>query len=112
MPQTSKASEEATLAVHETVAKLQQMGFAAMPWMGTEYAERMADLGSEVLDFLAERVHEDVQFQHKLLHCRDMTELHRLQAEFIQRMINRYTEETGKMVELSSRAWLMPFQKL
>lgn len=111
MTTKSKATEEATQAMNETIAKMQKMGLNSMSWMGSDWMERMSDLGSEVLDFMAERVHEDVDFQHKLLHCRDMTELHKLQSEFIQRMINRYTEETGKMIELSSKAWMAPFEK-
>lgn len=111
MTSTSKTTDEATKAMTETIAKMQKMGLNSMTWMGTDWVERMADLGSEMLDFMAERVHEDVEFQHKLLHCKDMTELHQLQAEFVQRMINRYTEETGRFVELSTKAWMTPFDK-
>lgn len=109
MTTKSKTTEDATQAVHEAMSKMQKMGLNSMTWMGSDWAERMADLGSEMLNFMAERVQEDVDFQHRLLHCKDMTELHKLQAEFMQRMINRYTEETGKIMELSTKAWMGQF---
>lgn len=108
MTDTPNTTEEATEAVRQAMAKLQEAGLTSMSWMGTDWMERMSDLGSEVLQFLAERVRQDVELQHRLLHCKDMTELHKIQAEFVQTAIDRYTEETGKLVELTSKFWAPP----
>ena len=62
MTTTSKTTEDATTAFHETIAQMQKMGLDSMTWMGSDWAERMADLGSEMLNFMAERVQEDVEF--------------------------------------------------
>ncbi len=105
MTKSSKTTEDATKAVTDAMAQLQKMGFGSMNWMGTDWVERMSDLGSEVLQFFADRVEKDVELQHKLLHCKDMSELHKVQAEFFQTAIDRYTDETGKLVEMSTKAW-------
>lgn len=105
MTKSSKTTEDAAKSVQDAMSQLQKMGFDSMSWMGTDWMERMSDMGSEVLQFMADRVQQDVDLQHRLLHCRDVNELQKIQAEFVQTAINRYTEETGKMIEMSTKAW-------
>lgn len=108
----TNTTQEATRAVHASMARMQELGFGSMSMIGANWAERMAEhwaeLGSEMLDFMAERVHEDVAFRHQLFQCRDMGELHKLQADFVQRMIDRYTEEAGRVMEMNARIWQVP----
>ena len=106
MATTSKTTEEATQAVTDAVAQLQKMGLDSMTWMGSDWVEQLTDMGNEVLQFLAERVQKDVELQHRLLHCRDMGELHKIQAEYMQTAIDQYTAETGKMIEMATKFWL------
>ncbi len=80
-----------------TAASMGPFGQVGMAWM-----EAMSDVGSEFLHFVSERVQQDVATQHKLLHCTDMEELRHVQAEFVQKAIDDYTAETGKMVELNA----------
>ncbi len=102
---TANPTEEAAKAMTEAMEKLQKMGFGSMNTLGTEWMENMSDLGAEWMSFLSDRIQKDVDFQHKLLACKDMKELHEVQAEFLQTAIDRYTEETGKMIELSAKAF-------
>jgi hypothetical protein len=108
MAKTSNTTEDAVASVTETVAQLQKMGLNSMSWMGTDWVERMSDIGSEALKFLSDRIEQDVALQHRLLHCRDMKELHAAQAEFLQNAIEQYTSETGKMVELTTELFTPP----
>ena len=41
--------------------------------------------------------------QHEILHCDDPTKLQHIQAEFVQKAIEQYTAETGKLVEMSQK---------
>lgn len=82
-------------------AALQAFGFKTMAGMGVAWVEALSDMGSEVLSFVADRIKEDVKTQHKMLHCKDMGELQQIQAEFVQKAIDQYREETGKLVEMS-----------
>lgn len=97
--------------VTDTMAQLQKVGLDTMTWMGTDWMERMTDLGNEFLQFLAERIQKDVELQHRLLHCKDVAELHKTQAEFMQTAIDRYTEETGRLIEMSTKAFMPRFKK-
>ncbi len=75
---------------------------APLAWMNTAWIEVLADLGSEVTTFVADRIREDVKTQHAILHCKSLAELQHVQAEFMQRAVNQYTSETGKLIGMSS----------
>lgn len=76
---------------------------APAAWIGTVWAERMADLGSEITTFVAERIKEDVQTQHALLYCKSLAEVQHVQAEFLQKAFDQYQAETGKLVAMTGR---------
>lgn len=85
----------------DDAAALQAYGFNTMTSMGVAWVEALSDMGSEVLSFVADRIKEDVKTQHRLLHCKDVDELQEIQAEFVQKAIDQYRDETGKLVEMS-----------
>lgn len=72
------------------------------PWgqVGAVWAEAMSGLGTEVMRFMAERVQEDVATQARLLQATSLDEVRHIQAEFVQKAIDQYTAETGRMVEI------------
>jgi hypothetical protein len=76
---------------------------APIAWMSTAWVESLADLGTEVTSFVAERIREDVKTQHAILHCKSMAELQHVQAQFVQRALDQYVAETGKLVEMSGK---------
>jgi hypothetical protein len=51
--------------------------------------------------FLAARVQEDVGLQQRLLHASSLDELRHIQAAFMQKAIDQYVAETGRMVEMN-----------
>lgn len=85
------------------LAALQKFGFNNMTSFGTAWVEALSDMGSEVLSFVADRIKEDVKTQHEILHCDDMAELQQIQARFVQKAVDQYTAETGKLFELSNQ---------
>lgn len=103
---TRKSDPQATMA--EAMSEFQRMGLASLNWMGTGWLEKMSDMSSEWLEFMAARVREDAKFQHKILHCKDTSEMQHVQAEFIQTAIDQYTAETGKIVEMNADLWKPP----
>jgi phasin family protein len=106
MTKSKKKSEDPVEAMKDSFFQMQQLGLSSMPWMGGDWMEKMSDMGNEVLQFVAKRVEEDVALQHKLMSAKNIQDLQKVQAEFIQTAINRYTEETGKLVEMSTEMWL------
>lgn len=87
----------------DAMAQWQAAGLGALNWFGGSSIERMSDMGAEWMTFVAERVREDVALQHSLLHARTPSEVQDLQLAFLQKAIDQYTAETGKMIELSSK---------
>lgn len=83
---------------------MQGTGFASGSTMGAAWLEAMSDLGSEVLSFVADRVKEDVQTQHQIMHAKSLAEVQHIQAEFVQKAVDQYSAETGKLVELGKVA--------
>ncbi|MFQ1701616.1 phasin family protein [Loktanella agnita] len=81
---------------------------AALSWMGSTWVEAISEMGSEVARFVAERISEDVKAQHALLHCKSLSEMHAVQAAFLERAYDQYTAETDKLLERGG-AILPPF---
>ncbi|WP_299647892.1 phasin family protein [uncultured Tateyamaria sp.] len=86
-------------------AALQDQGLKAMSQFGMAWAEGLSNMGSEVLSFVADRIKEDVATQHKLLHCKDVADFQQIQSEFMQKAIDQYTAETGKLVQMSQELY-------
>ncbi len=98
-------SEKATTpqpgaAIPDPISALRPL--APVAWMSTAWIESLADLGSEITSFVAERIREDVKTQHAILHCKSPAELQHVQAQFMQRAFDQYAAETGKLVDMSS----------
>jgi len=74
----------------------------SVPWLNREAAEQMAEMGAEFVQFVSDRIREDVKTQHQLLHCKDAGEVARVQEAFLQTAVDQYTAQTGRMVERST----------
>ena len=106
----SKSTEAASTSQLEpekffqTLTKAQATGLGSLSWLGTKWVETMSDVGAEWLSFVADRVKEDVKTQHELLHVKNIGEVQHIQAQFLQKAIDDYRDETGKIVEFCSKA--------
>lgn len=85
--------------------QMQTAGLGGFLQLNAAWVESLGDIGAEVTSFLAERIKEDVKTQHALLHCKDMNEAREIQARFIQKAIDQYQAETGKLVEMGMTAF-------
>lgn len=90
--------------VFQTLADVQTAGLGSLSWLGTKWVETMSDVGAEWLSFVADRVKEDVKTQHALIHAKNIGEMQHIQAQFLQKAIDDYREETGKIVEFCAQA--------
>ncbi|WP_415401110.1 phasin family protein [Tateyamaria sp. SN3-11] len=88
--------------VFQSLTDVQMAGLGSLSWLGTKWVETMSDFGAEWLHFVAERVKEDVKTQHELLHAKNMGDVQHIQATFLQKAIDDYQNETGKIVQFCS----------
>ncbi|WP_176695403.1 phasin family protein [Phaeobacter sp. B1627] len=87
MPKTKETAEEA--------------GIESIASFGTDWFEAMAEIGSEMLNFTAERIKQDLETQHELLSAKGIADIQRIQLQFFQKAINDYAAETAKLLEMS-----------
>ena len=92
----------------DIAARMKGNGMGDLMGLGTAWMEAMSDMSAELMSFVAERIKEDVKTQHKMLHCKDVAQLQHIQAEFIQKAVDQYHEETGKLVEMGQKAFKPP----
>lgn len=86
------------------LADVQTAGLGSLSWLGNGWVEAMGDLGTEWLQFVANRVREDAETQRALLHATDIEEVRQIQARFLQKAMDDYHDETGRIVQLCSDA--------
>ncbi|MCK0097363.1 phasin family protein [Yoonia sp. F2084L] len=97
----TSASEDPVALGQAFLQQFEDAGLGPMRWMGTAWFEAMADMNSEVVNFVSERIKEDVKTQHELLHCKSAEELQKAQLAFLEKAYQQYTDETGKLVKMS-----------
>ncbi len=82
--------------------QLQDAGLGPLGWLGTTWFEAMIDINSEVIDFIADRIKEDVKTQHEFLHCKEPAALQKAQMAFLERAYVQYTTEAGKLLKMGT----------
>ena len=87
------------------ITQLQEAGLGNIMGMGTAWIEAVSDMSAEVANFVAERIKEDVKTQHEILHSKKVSDLQDIQAQFLQKAVDQYQAETGKLVEMGTKAF-------
>ncbi len=72
-------------------------------WPGQAAVDTWLDMVDEMSAFVARRVHEDLQAQHRMLHSHSPKELQRIQAEFMQKAVEDYQKETSRLAEIARK---------
>lgn len=106
MPEKSDASAKPKdPASTDPLAQLQDAGLGNMMGMSAAWLDSLGKMGAEVASFVADRIQEDVKTQHEVLNCKSVEELQHVQAQFVQKAMDQYHAETGKLVELTTKAF-------
>ena len=108
MADTSQKQSRDIKEGFDTLTHLQQAGMGNLMGMGTAWIEAVGAMSAEVASFIATRIQEDVKTQHEILHCKNPADLQHIQAQFIQKAIDQYQAETGKLVEMGKKAFTPP----
>lgn len=82
-----------------------QAALGSMAGLGTFWIEAISDIGAEVAGFIAERIKEDVKTQYAILHCKNAADLQHIQYEFVQKAVEQYQAETGKLLQMGTDAF-------
>ena len=99
MPDATKKSE-AQSKDFDPMAALRPL--APATWMSTAWLEAVADMGTEVTAFVADRIQQDVKTQREIMQCKTLADIQKVQTDFLTKAFAQYTEETGKLIDMSS----------
>ena len=99
--ETTSIADTAIATGEAVIKQIEDAGLGPMRWMSTNWIEAMAELNSEVVSFVADRIREDVQAQHEILHCKSLQDLQKTQMNFLEKAYEQYTSETGKLIKMS-----------
>ncbi len=75
----------------------------AANWMNTAWIATMAEVSTALATFVAARFKQDLELQQALLCCRSLAEAQHVQAAFIQKAIDQYQAETGKLITITGK---------
>lgn len=103
--QTQEATTSTTPEPLNALTQIQEAGLGSLMGMSTAWVEAISGMGAEVANFVADRIKEDVKTQHQVLHCKNVADLHNIQAEFIQNAMSQYQAETGKLLKMGTEAF-------
>lgn len=98
MAKSSKSGDMANPFAAFMEAQAEAMG--RMTAFNSAVAEAMGRYGQEFMSFVQARLAEDAKTQQELMNCRDMNEMAAIQSKFMERTMQQYTDETGKLVDL------------
>lgn len=97
----AKAATDQMMSLFE---EWQNAGLAAWAWTNPSLLQQMSEINSEVVQFVSDRIRQDVQFQQELMKCRDPAEFRELQGQFLKDAFDQYSAETGKLVQMNQAA--------
>ncbi len=97
----SSHPDQDTSAANADPGDIQMAAMGNLMGMSTAWMESLGDMGAEVADFVADRIKEDVKTQHEFMRCKDLADIQRVQARFVEKAIAQYQAETGKLMQMS-----------
>lgn len=72
--------------------------------LGAVAVHAWMDMGTEALQFVRDRLQQDIKTQQAMLGCTSLEELRRIPAEFFTAAQEQYAAEAGRMLDLMGRA--------
>lgn len=68
--------------------------------VGTAAIQTWAEIGTEAVRFVWERLHQDLKTQQAMLACTSLNEMRKIQTEFFTAAREQYAVEAVKMLDL------------
>lgn len=77
-------------------------GMEPLASAGLAFVEGWIEASGEIAAFLARRIQSDFDLQREILQCRDPAELVRIQTAFVEKAIEDYRAESGKLAGIGA----------
>lgn len=102
MPENKSAAVTSPQDTLKTIGGMQAAGPGTAARLYMAWLEGLGDIGSEAMQFVSERIAEDVKTQHEIMHCKNAAEVIAIQRRFLQKALDQYVAEGGKLMKMSS----------
>jgi hypothetical protein len=80
----------------------QQQAMQSMEAAGQAMMDGVTKLQKELVDFVSERIRQDVETQQAMLRCRSFDDMRDLQTRFFQTAVDQYSAEANRLMKLGS----------
>ncbi len=104
MTETNSAAQAATEQMMSLFGDWQKAGLGAWAWANPMWYEMVVEMNAEIARFISDRLKQDLEFQARVLQCRDPAALRELQCQFMKEAFEQYSSETGKLFKMNSAA--------
>jgi hypothetical protein len=84
------------------LASVQEETLHTLKDSGAAFFNGLTHLQSEVVDFVAERIRQDVETQAQLLSCRTYEDVRDVQSRFFKTAMEQYAAEATKLMKIST----------
>lgn len=81
---------------------MQAEGLAMFERIGNAMSDYYGQTGVEFMEFFNKRLQEDARTREEMMACKDISEFAEVQQRFVKTAMEQYSEETGKMVQMSN----------
>jgi hypothetical protein len=69
---------------------------------GAAMLDGLTKVQTEISDFIAERVRQDVETQSEMLRCRTLDDVRDLQTRFFRTVVDQYAAEVSRLLKIST----------
>jgi hypothetical protein len=104
MPQADETAPHPAQPLIDQAARIELDLLHSVGSFGVAMADAWANLVAEGASFAAERIRQEARTLQAMLHCRTPGDLQRIHAAFVQRAIDEYQAEAGRMTALMDAA--------
>jgi hypothetical protein len=88
----------------DTVTASQQEAIDTMESASQAMFDMFAQTRSEISDFVAERIRQDLDTQQAFLRCRNLDDVRDVQVQFFRTALDQYGGEAAKLMRISGEA--------
>jgi hypothetical protein len=97
----AERADAAADAVDE-LARSQEEALHGVEVAGQTVVEGVTRFQREIIDFVSERIRQDMETQQAMLRCRTFDEVRDVQTRFFQTAMDQYSTETNRLMKLGT----------
>ena len=116
MEAVAEETTEAIETIHDrlidTVTAGQQEAIETIESASSAMLDMLTRTRTEISDFVAERIRQDLETQQAFLRCRNLDDIRGVQVQYLRTALDQYGVEAAKLVRISGEAAVKSFERV